>query len=179
VAPVLAAGQTARHVYLPQGDWVDWHTGERHPGRRHVLVPTPMDRIPLFARAGAVVPMWAHAPATTDGHHPEVVELHLFLPEDGAEHRSELQEDDGLTVAADRGAKVRTRFTVRRTGGTVVVEADVEGDGYPEHARERFDVVVRGGQARAARLDGEVVEVVDGVVAVPNTGGPFRLELDV
>src|SRR5690349_19054975 len=47
VAPVIAAGQTARQVYLPAGDWYDWHTGEVLAGERFELVETPMDRIAL------------------------------------------------------------------------------------------------------------------------------------
>ena len=49
-------------------------------GSRCVVAPTPMDRIPLYARGGAVVPMWPTAPASTAGHHPQVVELHVFVP---------------------------------------------------------------------------------------------------
>ena len=39
-----------------------------------------MDRIPLYARGGAVIPMWTDAPASTDGYHPRAVELHVFVP---------------------------------------------------------------------------------------------------
>src|SRR5262245_37363149 len=71
VAPVVAAGATARQVYLPAGEWFDWHTGERTEGGRYALAQTPMDRIPIYARAGAVIGMWPSAPPSTDGHHPE------------------------------------------------------------------------------------------------------------
>ena len=50
-------------------------------GRASSPSPTPMDRIPLFARGGAVIPMWPEAPASTAGYHPEVIELHLFVPD--------------------------------------------------------------------------------------------------
>lgn len=80
VAPVVHAGQTARQVYLPQGDWYDWHTDDVLAGSRYVLTPTPMDRIPIYARAGAVIPMWPEAPSSTAGYQPAVIELHLFVP---------------------------------------------------------------------------------------------------
>jgi alpha-glucosidase len=57
VAPVLHEGQTARDVYFPQGDaWIDWWDGTRHAGGTSARVAAPLDRLPLFIRAGAVVP---------------------------------------------------------------------------------------------------------------------------
>jgi alpha-D-xyloside xylohydrolase len=55
VAPVLSA-VTQRAVYLPEGDWVDYWTGECYARRRTLTVNAPLDRIPLFVRAGAVLP---------------------------------------------------------------------------------------------------------------------------
>ena len=148
VAPVFAPGTTARQVYLPAGDWYDWHTGERLGGRRWHLVQTPMDRIPLYARGGAVVPMWAQAPASTDGHHPEAIELHLFVPGEDGTFRSRLREDDGLTFA---GGHHSTAFEVTRAGDRLTVRAEVDGDGYPEFARQAFHLVVHGADpARSA-----------------------------
>jgi alpha-glucosidase len=177
VAPVLAAGQTARQVYLPAGDWYDWHTGKRIAGPRHVLVPTPMDRIPLYARGGAVIPMWPAAPPSTAGHHPRVIELHVFVPADGAMHESMLQEDDGLTTAALDGARYRTTFTLARRGATVTLHARVNGDGYPEFARQAFHLVVHGATPATALLDGTRVEAGTPGFVIPNSGQDFTIEL--
>ena len=141
VAPVVAAGATARQVYLPAGDWYEWHTGERVRGPGYVVAETPMDRIPLYARGGAVIPLWPEAPPSTAGYHPSVIELHLFVPGSDGAWTSFLQEDDGLTTG---GGFLRTTFTVRRAGADVTVTAETVGDGYPEHARERFELVVHG-----------------------------------
>src|SRR5262249_43425359 len=149
-------------VYLPAGGWYDWHTGETLDGRRYVVAPTPMDRIPLYARAGAVVPMWPEAPPSTAGHHPAAIELHLFVPLADGTHRSFLQEDDGLTFAARDGARYRTTFAVERRGDRVTLRAEVEGDGYPEFARERFVLVLHGAAPATVVVDGEAVGVRDG-----------------
>ncbi len=57
VAPVVRPGATTRGIYLPTGaDWVDWWTGEKiESGKVHYL-QTPIDRLPIFVRAGAVIP---------------------------------------------------------------------------------------------------------------------------
>jgi len=55
VAPVVTEG-TQRAVYLPAGDWVDYWTGAHVSGNRSMVVDVPMDRIPVYARAGALIP---------------------------------------------------------------------------------------------------------------------------
>jgi alpha-glucosidase len=141
VAPVYESRVTARQVYLPAGDWYDWHTGERFTGPRFVIAETPMDRIPLYARGGAVIPMWREAPPSTDVR-PEVIELHVFVPSTDGAWTSFLQEDDGLTAA---GPVRRTRFELTRAGPDVRLLAEGEGD-YAPHAR--FEVVAHGGDVQ-------------------------------
>jgi alpha-glucosidase len=59
VAPVLEEHATTREVYLPahSGGWYDWHDGTRFDGGRRVTVAAPLGRLPLFVRAGAIVPI--------------------------------------------------------------------------------------------------------------------------
>ncbi|WP_340383330.1 TIM-barrel domain-containing protein [Streptomyces sp. SS7] len=57
VAPVLAPGVERRAVQLPRGLWYDTATGRRHRGPGQVLVDAPLSGIPVFARAGAVIPV--------------------------------------------------------------------------------------------------------------------------
>ncbi len=179
VAPVVEPGVTARQVYLPEGTWYDWHSGERHAGRGFVTAATPMDRIPLYARGGAVIPLWDHAPASTDGFYPDVIELHLFVPGADGTTTSFLQEDDGLTFAAGDGARYRSTFTVTRDGRHLSVRADVDGEGFPQFRRQAFSLVVHGASVDGAVLDGEPVPAVAGVVAVPRSAEGFVVELEV
>jgi alpha-glucosidase len=176
VAPVTVVGMTGRQVYLPAGDWYDWHSGELFGGNQFLLAPTPMDHIPVYARAGAVIPMWPDAPSSTDGYHPREIELHLFVPTADGRHTSMLQEDDGLTFAAVDGACYRTTFEVQRADDQIEVRASVSGQGYPEFARERFALVLHGAEPATIRVAGVDVTGEAGRFVLPNSGTPFSLE---
>ncbi|MCX2183940.1 glycoside hydrolase family 31 protein [Streptomyces sp. SKN60] len=79
VAPVLSRGTDRRAVRLPRGRWYDTATGEAYEGPGQVLLDAPLSRIPVLARAGAVLPVrgedgedlvlevWAPAPGRTGG----------------------------------------------------------------------------------------------------------------
>jgi alpha-glucosidase (family GH31 glycosyl hydrolase) len=55
VAPVLEDGTREREVSLPRGDWIDFWSGGCHRGGGELLAPAPLDRIPVYVRAGSIV----------------------------------------------------------------------------------------------------------------------------
>jgi alpha-glucosidase (family GH31 glycosyl hydrolase) len=55
VAPVLEEGATDRRTYLPRGEWIDWWTGQHTEGGRWLHVEAPLERIPLWVRAGSLL----------------------------------------------------------------------------------------------------------------------------
>lgn len=177
VAPVLQQGLTARQVYLPNGSWYDWHTDEVVIGPRYVRTHVTMQCIPLYARGGAVIPMWTEAPSSTAGYQPATVELHVFVPIADGTYCSALQEDDGTTFAANNGGRLRTTFEVTRVGRQVIVRADVEGGGYPTFARRQFDLIVHGAVADDLLVDGTPRTIDNGRVTLPNDGNAFIIEL--
>ncbi len=56
VAPVLWPGATTRGVRLPPGEWYNYWTSEKFKGGEYVTVDAPIDRIPLFVKAGSIIP---------------------------------------------------------------------------------------------------------------------------
>lgn len=81
VAPVVAPGIVSRRVYFPAGEWVDFWSREILPGGRWAEAPAPIDRIPLFARAGAVLPLLpSHVQTLAPATDPSVPSASLSLP---------------------------------------------------------------------------------------------------
>lgn len=157
VAPVYQPGVTRRLVYLPEGAWYDFWTGQRHEGKRYVVAEAPLDVIPLFARAGAALPM-GPAMAHTGAVPMETLTLRVFAG-DGA---LELYEDEGEGYGYRSGLFSRTRIEVRPDGLTL---GRPEGGFQP--AWRRVELLLHG--------FGEGI-AVDGVPArVEPAGGAHRL----
>ena len=100
VAPVTEQGATSREVYLPAGaDWYHYLTNERFQGGQAVSVQAPIDTIPLFVRAGSILPLGAPVEST---HQEQAIEHLRVYP--GANADFTLFSDDGKTYAYEQGA---------------------------------------------------------------------------
>ena len=99
VAPVTSQGQTRKQVYLPAGaDWYDYWTNERLSGGRTVTVDAPIDRIPVFVRAGSILPMGAVVPSTAARQDIERIRVYP-----GRDANFDLYDDDGVSYDYQRG----------------------------------------------------------------------------
>jgi len=106
VAPVTRRGATHWTAYLPQGSWHDFWTHETYSGPGGVTVEAPLERLPLFVRGGAVIPM---APVLQyEGERP-IDEITLLVYPDGNSSFT-LYEDDGISNGYLKHAHVETRF---------------------------------------------------------------------
>ena len=154
VAPIVEPGQTSRPVYLPEGEWYDFHTDEYYESEgRYFVVDAPMDRIPVFVRAGAVIPMLEDAPLNTKDYAPKKIQLHFYVPKRDGLYESLLREDDGLTFDAEAGAFYSTWFEFGREGNNAFLRAKVTGSGYETFARETFELVIHSTHGVVSRED--------------------------
>jgi len=100
VAPVTEQGATSRKVYLPAGsDWYNYWTSERVKGGQTISVPAPIETIPLFVRAGSIVPFGSQVEST---HDKQTITKVRVYP--GADAGFTLFSDDGTTYAYEKGA---------------------------------------------------------------------------
>ncbi|HEY81468.1 MAG TPA: DUF5110 domain-containing protein [Caldilineae bacterium] len=126
VAPALEEGMVARDVLLPAGDWYDFWSDERLAGPAVISSPTPLDRVPLFVRAGAALPMGPVRQFVEDK--PDApLELHIY-PGSGV---SWLYEDDGETLRYREGDYRLTRFKMDFDGHRLRIQRQMAGDWQP------------------------------------------------
>jgi alpha-glucosidase (family GH31 glycosyl hydrolase) len=117
VCPVTTKGAQTRSIYLPEGKWIDYWTGKKYDGKQFVHVVTPVDTIPVFAKAGAIIPM---QPAMKYTDEKPVSELTLdIFP--GANSSFNLYEDDGLTLDYKQGKFSLTQITTNGSSGAFKV----------------------------------------------------------
>ncbi|MBN1312232.1 MAG: glycoside hydrolase family 31 protein [Anaerolineae bacterium] len=93
VAPVLEEGAVARSVYLPAGEWYDFWSHRQYQGGQTVDVEAPLERLPLFIKAGAIIPLW---PVQQYVGEQAIDTLTLRAYRAAGEHTSLHYEDDGL-----------------------------------------------------------------------------------
>jgi alpha-glucosidase len=150
-APVGRPGQTSRRVYLPGGPWYDFWTGERQSGE--VTADAPLERMPLYVRAGSVLPMGPVMQHSGEWP-PESLRLHVY-PGSG---ESWLYEDDGHSLAYRSGEFRLTHFVCQDTGEGLIVSREAEGPFDPGYSR--FEVSIHGLDAapRQVLVDGLPVE---------------------
>ena len=100
VNPVLKADATKRNVYLPAAAaWYDFWTGKSLTGGQEIEADAPLDRIPLFVRAGSILPMGPQIEyATQDPAGP--IELRIYR---GADGKFDLYEDAGDGYEYEKG----------------------------------------------------------------------------
>ena len=99
VAPVTEQGQTHKQVYLPKGvDWYDFWTGKKQAGGHWVTVSAPIDRIPVFVRAGSIVPLGSDIQSTAERQ--TIAKIKVYP---GANAAFALYDDDGKTYGYEKG----------------------------------------------------------------------------
>jgi alpha-D-xyloside xylohydrolase len=102
VAPVTHQGQTHRRVYLPSGaDWYDYWTNRKYRGGQTIVASAPIDIIPLFVRAGSILPI---GKPVEDMDQPQGLQQIRIYP--GANATFDLYRDDGSYDYEKTGGRI-------------------------------------------------------------------------
>lgn len=132
VAPVYTIGENERFVNLPSGIWYDYSDGTRYEGGQSWLVEAPLYRIPLFVKAGSIIPFRTEQASMHSAHYDSLmVEIY-----GGGVGTFRLYEDDGLSIRYKQGEFSTTAFRYFErddyatfTIGRVAREFEGQGEG--------------------------------------------------
>ena len=106
VAPVTEQGATSRSVYLPAGtDWYNFWTNQRFHGGQRIEVAAPIDTLPLFAKAGSILPMGE--PIENTNQIQRLAKIRIYP---GADADFTHYQDDGNTYAYENGSREVTKL---------------------------------------------------------------------
>src|SRR5260221_8188603 len=136
VNPVTEPGATARHVYLPKAKWYNFWTGETIEGGRAIDAPAPLHEIPLFVRAGTILPLGAPIEYAKQFNDP--IELRIYPGADGG---FTLYEDEGDTYNYEKGAYATTALHWDDASRTLTI-GDRKGKFSGMPASHTFHIVV-------------------------------------
>ena len=113
VAPVTEQGATSRSVYLPAGaDWYNYLTNQHIRGGQTIKVSAPIDTLPLFVRAGSIVPLGEPVESTSQTQ--KLARVRVYR---GADGDFTLYDDDGKTYAYEGGDRKITHLHWNNAAG--------------------------------------------------------------
>ena len=166
VNPVTTGGRNfAQCLSSCRGSWYDFWTGASLKGGQTVVAAAPLETMPLYVRAGSIVPMGPELQYTSEKP-ADPIELRIYRGADGA---FTLYEDDGESYAYEKGEYATIAFTWNDATQTLSIGARTGS--FPGMLRERtFNIVLVGkehgvGEKPVANAD-RVVHYIGEAVSV-------------
>ncbi|MDR1699934.1 MAG: DUF5110 domain-containing protein [Lachnoclostridium sp.] len=154
VYPVTSPKQAKWSCYLPQGSsWVNYWTAETYEGGQIITADAPLDTLPLFVRAGSIVPKTPGI-QYADEPYEKPMELHVYP---GADGTFTLYEDSGDGYGYENGAFSEIEFTWHDE--TYELSIDPVKGGYPGMPVTRCFTVICGEKQAEVTYDGFMIIV--------------------
>lgn len=147
-APVLEAGAVRRSVTLPAGVWYDFWTNEALNGGQLIETEAPLERLPLFVKAGAVLPLWPSMDYTLQRPIDEL--LYRVYPGD---FENILYEDRGEGLEYEQGDYRWVYITCEQQDGHLFINRRTAGRYVPDYRHIRVEVVGLKRQPVQIRID--------------------------
>ena len=141
-APIYMPGVTSRRVYLPQGVWFDYWSGEEYPGAGWSDLPAPLERWPLLVRGDSILPSGPLMQYTSE-RPTDPLTFTCYMATDALANYT-LYEDDGASQAYRDGSFAETRISCQAFEGGATVEIEERFTHYRPR-RETYEIVVHVG----------------------------------
>ncbi|WP_369404940.1 glycoside hydrolase family 31 protein [Piscibacillus salipiscarius] len=126
IAPVLRPGVNDRMVYLPEGVWYDYWTGDKLEGGKRIIAHAELDHLPIYVKSGTILPEANVKPSTA--HEVDHMTIHIYPDEASTSY--DLYDDDGETFNYEQDDYFSLNITVNHEDGNVSVDTTVNNQQY-------------------------------------------------
>ena len=150
VAP-CKPGQDFSRIYLPEGQWYDFYNDELLEGNREIVYETPEYKLPIFVKAGAIIPMTTPGKNVYDRSYDEL-ELHVY-PGKGKSSFN-FYDDDGRSFEFEKGAYCRRKIELDSEKRELVLRAC---EGSYSIDEKNIRVYLHGTRVESAGLNSETL----------------------
>jgi alpha-glucosidase len=138
VASVFEDGARSREIYLPRDEmWCNFYTGEWHRGGQTIIAQAPLERIPLFVRAGGIIPM-GKSMRHFDEKPDDLRQIYIFAHPDQGRGIFNLIEDNGLSFGYRDGEYQEIQLVLESTSKIISISMHYSQMGFeiPYHEIE-------------------------------------------
>jgi len=161
VAPVIYKGKTQRSIYLPEGNWFDFHTGIEYTGKQYVDYTLDIENIPVFAKAGSFIPMTTPVTSTDyyNGsnyvvrYYPQGNSTFVQYEDNGLYSKSISEGKYELITYQGKRESLKTSISLSKTGSW---------DGMPVSRNIRFEIRMNT-MPSEVKVNGKTVKVKPGM----------------
>lgn len=123
ISPVLKEGAKTVSTYLPRGEWLDYYSGRVYAGQKRYRIAVQLDRMPIFVRAGSVIP---HFPVMQYTGQVPVEEITLKIYSGSGSSQLYLDEGDGYSYQ-EKGYKHCSYHLEKREDGSLLIQQKQKG----------------------------------------------------
>jgi len=156
ITPVLTQATTERNVRLPEGDWYNYWTGQKYKGGNDIKVAAPLNRIPFFVRAGAIIPTQQVVQSTSQAP-IDPLTLNVYPTE--LQATSTYYEDDGISFEYEKGKYwKRTIVQWNSSQAITLTLSKVEGSYTPPGRMLAVKFMNVSKEPKSAQMNGQKLE---------------------
>lgn len=154
VASVVEPEQRERCVYLPENEtgWYDFYSGTWFNGGQTITTDAPLEKLPLFVRAGAIIPMSSRE-KYVDIQLDNERQLHLFPTLGIGEQTGHLFDDDGETNQWQQNQAIWLNWTIKTDSDSIRIDLTKRGDYRP--AWKSVEVILPENEHRKLYINGQ------------------------
>jgi alpha-glucosidase (family GH31 glycosyl hydrolase) len=155
VAPVTEKGAVEKKVYLPAGQWIDYWTKEKYSGGKEITRKVDLETIPLFVKAGAIVP-FDPVRQYTDQPVDGPLTLRVYTGSDGS---YKWYQDDGQSLNYQKGDFSFTNIKWNDKQRTLVIEPDAKAKSFGNWPKQIRVELVPDGKTQTIDWQGKKAEL--------------------